>query len=69
MGATLAVVSGLLIVVASLVVEHRLKGTQASVVGVHGLSSCGSWVLEHRCNCSWRASKLLINEQMHAPDL
>ena len=48
MGATLAVVSGLLIVVASLVVEHRLKGTQASVVGVHGLSSCGSWVLEHR---------------------
>jgi len=62
-------VSGLLIVVASLAVEHGLKGTRASAVGVHGLSSCGSWVLQHRLNCSWRASKLLMNEQMHAPDL
>ena len=45
MGYSLVMVSGLLIVVASLVVEHGFKGTRGSVVGVHGLSSCGSWVL------------------------
>ena len=38
----------LLIVVASLVVEHRLQGTRASVVVAYGLSSFGSWALEHR---------------------
>ena len=38
----------LLIEVASFVEEHGLKGTWTSVVAGHGLSSCGSWVLEHR---------------------
>ena len=33
----------LLIVVASLVVEHRLQGVRASVVGALGLSSCSAW--------------------------
>ena len=57
-------VHGLLIAMASLVVEHRLYGSQASVAEAHGLRSCGSWALEHRLNscglvalrhveCSW----------------
>ena len=41
-GFSLGVVLGLLIVVASLVAKH---GSRA-----HGLSSCGSWALEHRFN-------------------
>ena len=44
-GFSLVVVHGLLIVVASLVVEH---GVCASVVVAHGLSSCGSQALERR---------------------
>ena len=42
-GYTLVVVLGLLVVVASLVVEHRLQGSQASVVGISGLQldTCG----------------------------
>ena len=36
------VVLKLLTVVVCLAVEHRLKGTQASVVVVHGLISCGA---------------------------
>ena len=47
-GYSLVAVLGLFIVVASLVVEHRLQGTRASVVVAHGLSSFGSWALEHR---------------------
>ena len=39
-----------LIAVASLVAEHRLLGARASVLVTHGLSSCGSWTLEHRLN-------------------
>ena len=35
---SLAVVSGLLIAVASFVAEHRLEGVQASVVSAHRLS-------------------------------
>ena len=31
--------------VASLVVEHRLYGSRASIVAAHGLSSCTSWAL------------------------
>ena len=38
----LAAVHGLLIAVVSLVAEPRLQGTQASIVAVHGLSSCGA---------------------------
>ena len=37
-----------LIAGASLVVEDRLQGMPASVVGTHGLRSCSSWALEHR---------------------
>ena len=43
LGFCLVVVHGLLIVVASLVVEHRLQGVRASVVGALGLSSCSAW--------------------------
>ena len=43
-------VCGLLIVVTSLDVEHRLCGVQAPVVAAHRLSSCGSWAPEHRLN-------------------
>ena len=39
---------GLLIAVASLVVEHRLQGVWTSVVVTRGLSSCGLRALEHR---------------------
>ena len=52
----LAAVHGLLIVVASLVSEHRLSGAQASVVAALGLSGCGSRALERRLNsCGARA--------------
>ena len=47
---SLIVVHGLLIMVASLVAEHGLKGSQASVAAACGLSSCGSQALEHRLN-------------------
>ena len=40
-GCSLLAVPGLLIVVASLVAEHRPWGFQSSVVATHGLSSCG----------------------------
>ena len=46
----LVVVHGLLIVVASLIAEHQLKGTRASVAAAHGLSSCSFWALEHGLN-------------------
>ena len=45
---SLVVVLGLLIVVASLVAEHRLWGSWALVVVVYRLSSCSSWAREHR---------------------
>ena len=44
------VVRRLLVVVACLVSEHGLQGTQASVVTVQGLSRCGSQAVEHRFN-------------------
>ena len=54
-GYSLVVVHRLLIAVASLV-EHGLWFAQASVAVAHGLSSCGSWALEHRLNiCGARA--------------
>ena len=56
---SLVVEQGLLIVVASLVVGHRLWSLPASGVAVCGLSSCVSWALEHRINsCGTRASLL-----------
>ena len=39
-------VLGLLIAVASLVAEHRLESTRASVVAARGLASCGSPALK-----------------------
>ena len=36
--------------VPSCVAELGLKGVKASVVAAQGLSSCGSWALEHRLN-------------------
>ena len=44
------VVCRFLIVVDSLVAEHRLKGEGASGVVACGLSSCGFGALEHRLN-------------------
>ena len=41
-GCSLVVLCGLLIAVASLVVEHRLCGTWASIVAAHGLRSWSS---------------------------
>ena len=49
-GLLLVVVCGLRIAVASLIGEHGLWGTQASVVAPCGLSSCRSWSLGHRLN-------------------
>ena len=55
-GATLVVVHGLLIAVASLVEEHRLSGVRALVAVARGLRSCGSQALEHRlCSRGTRA--------------
>jgi len=53
------VVRGLLIAVASLLVEQGLQGARASEVAAHGLSGFLSWALEymlnslaHRLSCS-----------------
>ena len=50
-------------------------GAQASVVAVHALSFCGSWVLEHRLNtcgaraklllCIWHLSRHLFRHLLH----
>ena len=57
-GLLFVAVRGILIVVAS----HcgaRALGSWASVVAVRGLSSCGSWALEHRLSsCDARAQLL-----------
>ena len=42
----------LLIVVASLVAEHRLQGMPASVVVIHGLQSTGSIAVVHGLSCT-----------------
>ena len=55
-------VRGLLIEVASLIVEHSLQGTKASVVVAHGLNSCSFWALEHRlysCGATKHIAQLL----------
>ena len=55
-GLSLVLVRGLLIAVASLVVEHGPFAMQASVVVVRGLSSCGTRAVERRLsNCGARA--------------
>ena len=51
-GATLVAKQRLFVAVASLIAEHRIWGTWASVVAACELSSCGSWALEHSLsNC------------------
>ena len=59
-GCSLVVVRGLLVVVASLV-EDGPYGTQASVVTVHGLRSCGSQTLEHRLSSCGAWAWLLLS--------
>ena len=54
-----AVVHRFLIAIASPVAEHGLCGVQASAVATSGLSSGGSWSLEHRLNsCDTQVSLL-----------
>lgn len=62
-GSSLAVVQGLLIVVASLVEEPRALGYKGTVVAVRGLSSRSSWVLEHGINgaCTPHITVELLN--------
>ena len=50
MEATLVVVRGFLIVVASFMMEHGLQGMWAPVVTVRGLSHCGFQAVQHRLN-------------------
>ena len=58
-GSSLVAVPRLLIVVASLVAEHRLWGPQASAVAAPGLSSCSSPALEHRLSSYGTRAQLL----------
>ena len=59
-GCSLVVVCRPLVVVASLV-EDGPYGTQASVVTVHGLRSCGSQTLEHRLSSCGAWAWLLLS--------
>ena len=55
-GYSLAAVCGLLVVVASLVVEHLPQGVQTSIVAAHRLSCCGIRALDRRLrSCGPRA--------------
>ena len=55
-GLLFVAVRGLLTEVASFCCGARALGAQASVVVACGLSSCGSWALEHRLSsCGARA--------------
>ena len=65
-GFSLVVASRLLIVVASLVAEHRLLATWASGVAARGLGSCGSRALGHRLN-SWDARIKLLRGMWGLP--
>ena len=56
MGFSPVVVRGAVHEVASLVVEHSSRAQEVSAVVAHGLSSYGSWPLEHRLSsCGSRA--------------
>ena len=56
---SLVAMLGLFIVVASLVSEPGLEGTQTSIVAIPGLSSCGSPALEHRLSSFGAWAELL----------
>ena len=59
-GVSLVVTSRLLVAVTSLVAQHRLQGTRASVAAVRGLNSLDSPAPEHRLShCDARVSLLL----------
>ena len=45
---SVAAVRGLLVAVASLVIQHRLWGAGASVAAARGLGRCSSHALEYR---------------------
>ena len=62
-GYSLAAVHELLIVVTSLLVDHRLLSTWASVAVGHGLSGCSSLPLEHRLSSCGTWVRLLCNVQ------
>ena len=47
-GLFFSAVSKVLNAVASLVAEHKLQGTGASIVAACGLSNFHSWALEHK---------------------
>ena len=69
-GLLFVAVCGLLIVVASLVVEPRLQGMQASVVVACELSSCGLRALEHRLgSCGTQAQLLRGMWDLPAPGI
>ena len=62
-------VCGLLIAVASHCRAQAL-GMRASVVVAHGLSSCGSWALEHRLSrCGAQASLLRSTCDLPGPGI
>ena len=60
-GCALVVVHRLLIVVASLVVEHGLQNVQASAGAAQGLGGCSSGALKHRLNSYGAWAQLLCN--------
>ena len=69
-GYSLVVMCRLLTEVASLTVELRLRGVQASVVAAHGFSSCGSWALEQTFNsCGAQASLLCSIQDLPRPGI
>ena len=65
-GHSLVVMCRLLIVgVASLVADHRLQATQASVAAACGISSCVSWALGHGINSCFTAYGILLNQRLN----
>ena len=58
-GSTLVAVLRLLTALASLAVELKLEGVQASFIAACELSICGSRALEHRLN-SWCMSLIAL---------
>ena len=69
-GLLLVVVHGLLIVVASLVAEHRLSVAQAAAVVAHGLSgpaACGIFMNQRSnlCPLHWQADCSLLDHHGH----
>ena len=64
-GYCLVTVCGLLIAVASPVVEHESSGPWASVIAAGGLSSCGSWALEHKTHLPMLLADMIFFAPWH----